>query len=234
MSTPTQWEKDRILVCGTNGMPVYSKASGYGIQTDPASPTFGFKDLVGAVQTRSPSTEPTFTLYNGTIAAWRFPTAAGVKEIFLEFHMPHDYVPGSNIFIHTHWSQNVVDTGGPAGVPGNVKWYWDVTYAKGYGTPGGAARGAFSTVITTSVIQQGSTTQYGHQIAEVQLSATTPSGSQLDSDDLEIDGLILVRCYRNSGDVDDTLDQNPWLHFVDIHYQSTQLATKDKNFPFYT
>ena len=60
-------------------------------------------------------------------------------------------------------------------------------------------------------------------IAEVQLSATSPSASQLDSDDIEPDGLILLRVYRDPGDVADTLDQDTFVHFVDLHYLSTSI-----------
>jgi hypothetical protein len=71
-------------------------------------------------------------------------------------------------------------------------------------------------------------------LAEVQLSAASPSAAQLDSDDLEPDGIILVRCFRDPGDAADTLDQVPFLHYVDIHYQSTNIATKAKIPNFYT
>ena len=49
----------------------------------------------------------------------------------------------------------------------------------------------------------------------------------------EVDGLIIVRTWRDAGRTADTLDVNPFLHFVDIHYQSTQLPTKGRNYPFY-
>jgi len=71
-------------------------------------------------------------------------------------------------------------------------------------------------------------------LAEVQLSASSPSASQLDTDDLEPDGIILVRCYRDPGDASDTLNQVPFLHYVDINYQSAGIGTKQKAPVFYT
>ena len=44
----------------------------------------------------------------------------------------------------------------------------------------------------------------------------------------------MVRLYRDASDAADTLDQDPFVHYVDIHYQSTGMGTKDKNTPFYT
>ena len=35
-----------------------------------------------------------------------------MNEVWNEFHVPHDYVPGSDLYIHVHWSQITVDTGG--------------------------------------------------------------------------------------------------------------------------
>jgi hypothetical protein len=90
---------------------------------------------------------------------------------------------------------------------------------------------AFIAPITTTVVS-GTTaaTLYQHYITEVQLSAASPSASQLDSDDLEVDGLILVRAYFSANDITVVSGQKPapFLHFVDVHYQSTGIGTKNK------
>lgn len=217
----------------TNDFVIFPKDSGNGVKVDTSAPTYAWADLLGTIHSKNASTEPTFSAYNGSLFAYKFPATHGVKELFNEYHLPHDYVPGTDIYIHVHWSQIVVDTGGAAGVPGVVKWYFDVINAKGHGVAGSAARGAFSSVVTTSITQQGSTTQYGHMIAEVQLSSSSPSASQLNTANLEVDGLILVRLYRDANDAADTLDQSPFVHFMDIHYQSTGIGTKQKAPDFY-
>jgi hypothetical protein len=222
---------------------IVPKTSGTAIKIDTASPDYGWADILGYLQTRpaaglGSAAVPDFVDYASTgIYAYRFGTAVPNNhehEIFVEFHIPHDYAPGTDLYIHIHWSQTTVDTGGAASAPGNAHWEFDVHYAKGHGTAGGAARGAFGTVVSPSVTQQGSTTQYGHMIAEVQLSDTSPSASQLDSDDIEVDGLILVRLHRDPAHANDTLDQDTFVHFIDIHYQSTNLPTKQKAPDFYT
>ncbi len=220
---------------------VLQKTSGVGMKVDIASPTFGWKDLPGDIKTRpaaggGAAAQPDYVAYRGSIYGYRFGTNAPnnhLHECFVEFHLPHDYVPGSDIYIHTHWSQTTVDTGGPAAVPGDSEWFFDVSYAKGYGTAGGSGD-PFIAPITTSVVCQGSTTQYAHMICEVQLSDSSPSASQLDSDNLEVDGILLVRVYRTPSAGNDTLDQDTFLHYVDIHHQSTNMPTKDKNAPFYS
>jgi hypothetical protein len=223
------------------GNLIVQKTSGYGIKVDTTTPTFGWRDMLGAINTRptaggGASANPDYVAYRGGIYAYRFGTIAPdnhLHEAFIEFHIPHDYVPGSDLYIHTHWSQTTVDTGGTAGVPGVAKWYFEISYADGHGTPGGAAD-PFIAPITVSVTQQGSTTQYGHMIAEVQFTNNGGTGGLIDSNTIQVDGLVLVRVYRDPGDAADTLNQNTFVHFVDIHYQSTNVATKNKAPNFYS
>jgi heme-degrading monooxygenase HmoA len=41
------------------------------------------------------------------------PHFAEGQDGFVSFHMPHDYVPGTEMFIHVHWSHNsTIVTGG--------------------------------------------------------------------------------------------------------------------------
>jgi hypothetical protein len=204
------------------------KTSGKGIRVDTASPTFPWHDIIGELKIKSPgASDPALVTYRGNIQQYQFSNAV-TNEVFLEYHIPHDYLPGSDIHIHTHWSQITVDTGGPAGAPGTVKWSFDVSYAKGHN------QAPFSAPITATVTQQASSTQYQHMLPEVQLSAASPSGSQLDTDDIEPDGVILVRAWRDPTDGSDTLDQAPFLHFIDVHYQSTNIGTKQKAPNFYS
>jgi len=209
-----------------NGL-IFPKASGHGIQIDPADPGFGWEDMLGLIHIRAPgANDPSLNIYRGNLREFQFSNVS-MNEAFLEFHVPHDYLLGSDIHIHAHWSQIVVDTGGPAGAPGTVKWSFEASYAKGH------QRGAFILPIETSVTQQ-ATAAHQHNLIEVQLSASVPSVSQLDTDDLEPDGIILVRAWRNPGDAADTLNQAPFLHYVDIHYQTTSIGTKQKAPDFYT
>lgn len=212
---------------------ILPKTSGKGILVDPAAPTFGWRDIIGQVVPKGVgAANPTWAVYRGSIYQYEFDSAATI-EAWLTFHIPHDYVPGSDLYIHAHWSQAVVDTGGPAGVPGNAKWQFDISYATGHGTAGSTAD-PFNAVITTSVVQQASTTQYGHMIAEVQFTAAAGNASNIANSRIQVDGLLLVRVYRIKADAADTLNQVPFLHTCDVHYQSSNMATKNKAPNFYS
>lgn len=210
------------------------KASGYGIRVDSlGTPTFGWRDIIGKVTVKAiGANDPVWSVFRGSIYAYKYSNAI-MNETWQDFHIPHDYLPGSDLYIHVHWAQIVADTGGGGAVPGQAKWYFDISYADGHGTAGGAAD-PFVAPITQSVIQQGSTTQYGHLIAEVAFTNAGGDATHFDRATIQPDGIVMCRTYRDAADGADTLNQNPFLLFVDIHYQSTNIGTKQKAPDFYT
>lgn len=229
----TSWElldNDQSVRKGASpvfGSITLDKTTGNGIKVDKDFPTFGWRDILGNLTIKSAgANDPVFAVYRNNLRQFQFSNLV-FNEVFFEYHIPHDYVPNSDIFIHTHWSQIIVDTGGPAGIPGISKWSFDISYAKGHN------QAAFIAPITTFVTQQASGTQYQHMLAEIQISATSPTSVQLDSSIIEPDGIIVVRCFRDPADAADTLDQAPFVHYIDIHYQSTNIATKQKAPNFY-
>ena len=206
---------------------VLPKTAGKGILVDLAAPTYGWRDMLGPATIRGVGpNDPTLTVYRGNLREFAFANNA-VNALYFQFHIPHDYVPGSDLYLHVHWSQIAADTGGAGGTPGDVKWSVDVSYSKGH------SQEVFNNPFTTSIIQTSSGIPYMHMLPEIQLSSSTPTAIQLDSSNIEVDGLLLMRLFRDPADPQDTLNQLPFLHFMDIHYQSTNLATKQKAPDFY-
>lgn len=200
---------------------VVPKTSGIGIKVDVTTPTFGWRDLRAEIRTRGVGgTDPNDTIYRGNLKAYSFDVN---DEAWIEFHIPHDYVKGTDIFLHYHWSHNsTVVTGGTITIDA------DVSYAKGHD------QAAFPAEVTPTLSPTASTTQYQHMVSEVQLSAISPSASQIDTDDLEPDGLILARiCLTANNITSSGAVPDPFIHEVDIHYQSTNIATKSNTPDFY-
>jgi hypothetical protein len=179
----------------------------------------GWRDMVCGLETRSGPTQPVLQNFRNGIYLFAF-SPDNLQEAFATAHIDHDYKPGSDFHIHAHWSC-------AAGATGNVKWYFEIMYAKGHN------QAAFPAAVTSSVVQAASATAYRHMVAEVQMSAASPSAAQVDSDLLEVDGILLVRAYRNRDDVADTCNQSVFLHTVDIHYQTDRTATINKAPNFY-
>lgn len=188
----------------------------HGLKIADVTPKFGWHDLLGSIRIdeAAASNKPTFSVYRGSLKQYQF---ALNDRIYAEYHLPHDYVPGTDIFVHTHWSTNATSTAG------SVQWSVDASYAKGHG------RGSFPAPVTVA-ISQAYVGQYTHMVGEVQLSAANGAGGLLNTNDLEPDGVIVLRVDLNTNG----LSVNPFLHFVDIHYQSTGMSTLNKSPDFYT
>lgn len=210
-----------LLTILGGGGAVLDKTSGKGIKVDTTTPTFGWRDLLGQIRTRGVgSDDPNDATYNGNIKAYQFSVG---DECWVDYHIPHDYVPGTDIYLHFHWSHNsAIVTGG------SVTWGADITYAKGHD------QAAFPATVNITVVGNASTTQYQHIITEVQISTSGGGANQIDTDNLEPDGVIMIRGYLSANNITSGgAVPDPFLHFKDIHYQSTNIATKNKVPDFY-
>ena len=196
-----------------------NKTSGIGIRVDLAAPTFGWRDLQGKVTNSKGATKPSEITYRDGITQFQF--GAG-DDVELEYHIPHDYVPGTDIHLHVHWSHN---SGSVTG--GSIVLTYEITYCKGHN------QAAFPATVTGTIIGTASDVQYRHIISEGQISAAAPeAGVQIDTDDLEPDGLLLCRIEMTTNNMTGATP-SPFIHEVDVHYQSTNLATKQKVPDFY-
>lgn len=217
--TPT----DQLAILSTGDL-VVNKTAGVGIKVDLAAPTFGFADLLGEVFARNTgASKPTRAVWKGGTFGFQF--AAGKNEEF-EFHIPHDYVPDTEIFLHVHWGHN-----GTLVTGGTVTFDYEMTYAKGHGQ-GVFGNNAVSTIVSATA----TTAQYSHELSEGSVSVSGGSGTQIDEDGIEPDGVIkatvgvnAVNLTVSGGGVPD-----PFIHYIDIHYQSTGITgTKAKAPNFY-
>lgn len=197
---------------------VYPKTSGIGLKLDNASPDWGWHDLLGVVRLGGTANDPVYAAYQGNILQPQFDVG---DEVYIEFHMPHDYAPGTDVFIHAHWSHNsaLVTTGG-------VQANFEVSYAKGHN------QAAFATPVIVSVSENASPIRYQHMVTEGQLSAALGAGGVIPTENLEVDGLFLCRVELTGNTMDG--GAKPFMHAVDIHYQSTGLPTKQKSPDFWT
>jgi hypothetical protein len=197
-----------------NGI-ILGKDSGVGVKVDVVTPTFGWRDMLGDISVKGAgASDPTFAVYTGTVMRQHQFSATVEQEVFIVYHMPHDYVPGTQIYFHAHWSNAAA-----APNTGNVVWGFDYSFAKGFN------QAPFPAFTSITVTQASPATRYQHNIAET-VGITIAA--------LEVDGLLLVRGYRKAADAGDTCTDAVFLHTMDIHYQSTNMATKQKAPNFYT
>ena len=204
------------------GDMVVPKTSGVGIRVDPAVPTFGWRDLTCAIDPKGTGLgTPTRTIYRGTIYGYAF----GVGDLadFDGFHIPHDYVPGSNIYVHVHWSHN-----GTA-IVGTAAFGVTMAYAKGHNQANFPAE--VTQTITVATPDIATVPQYRHRVDEVQASQAGGSATLHNTTDIEVDGLMIG--YIKLITLPTITGGDLFIHTVDIHYQSTNMATKQKSPSFY-
>lgn len=198
------------------------KTQGTGLKIDSlGTPDFGWHDLNGVGDIIGLGNDPSMSIYRDTLPEFQFTEN---NEALFRFHLPHDYAMGTDIFIHVHWSHNsLIVTGG------SCTWAFESTYAKGHN------QDTFGATGVVSIVQSASTIQYQHMIAETAMSVSGGSATQFDTDNLEVDGVILTRMYLDSNDLTSSgAVPNPFVHFVDIHYQSTGVPTKQRAPDFWT
>lgn len=180
---------------------------------------YGWKDMIGAITVKGVgANDPTWAAITGlgNMFAYSF-SATAMKEVWVNFHIDHDYAMGTPIYLHTHWLN-------AAAVPntGKVRWGFEYTIAKGH------QQAAFPAPTTVYVNQSCNATRYMHHIAETSLTDAVPGTN------IEPDCILMVRIFRDAADPIDDCSDAVFLLTADCHYQVGQYATKNKAPNFFT
>lgn len=196
--------------------------AGNGIKINPDNPQFTWRDIIGAVQPKATGAgSPTRRAYRGgQLGVYSF-IANDVCDFC--YHIPHDYVPGSDLHFHIHWSHN-----GTA-IAGNAVFDFYYTYAQ---RTGGMSFPA-EKMITVSVSTPNVATipQYSHRVDEEQLTAAVATATLTASDLIEVDGLIEGTLKLRT--LPTITGGYLFVHTADVHYLSTNIGTVGKDPDFY-
>ncbi len=209
-----------------SGNMVMTNNSGYGIQLDTTTPVFGWRDLLGNVipKTVGAGSPALSTFRGGQVRAYSF--AAG-DDYDGQFHIPHDYLPGSDIYLHVHWAHNGTT------ISGSLVLNWYLTYAKGHNQAIFPAEINITQTITTTNIA--SRPQYQHFIEEIVVSTAGGAAALLNSTNFEPDGVIMFHMDATTiPTITGGSPNNPFIFYIDMHYQTTGIQTKNKVPNFYT
>ena len=200
-----------------------SKAEGAGIKVDPAAPTFGWQDLesVFLPDTANPTTSPSMEVFRTGVKGYAFDAS---DEVVCNFHVPHDWVPNHDALCHIHWAHNGTNV-----AAGNLT----VSAIGVYGDRGGNF-GAPITLATIShaMVDISTTPQYCHHVTEVPLCMASPSANEFDSNDINVDGLFQITFKVTN--LPTITGGDLFIFNADMHYQTTNIGTKQNAAPFYT
>lgn len=171
----------------------------------------GWFDILGPYVSRgSGATIPVLTTVGASVVQkplWQIDDLA-----YWSWHIPHAYKLETDVYFHIHWLVDNTDVN-------TVKWQISFYYAK-KGDP--FSFGGTGTIIT--VEQAASGVPYEHMIAE-SVAVTIPS--------LEPDGFVVAEVKRiTNGGTDNTGNVFAWE--ADIHAQSIEQTTKERNGPWGT
>jgi hypothetical protein len=176
----------------------------------------GWNDLVQDVLVRTGANSPSPTVFIGGITAYEF-AAATMNECFVNFHMRHDYIAGTMVYPHVHWSHIVDSTG-------VVRWGFEYTLARRNDSTGTVTFASPTTLYIEHNVTAG--TQYQHFVNE------GADGLGIAGTDLQEDALIICRVFRDATHANDTYPDPIHLLTVDIHYECNTLSTPLRVPPF--
>jgi len=209
---------------------VYPSTSGYGLKVDHSSPVWGWKDLTGQIIPRSGgAAAPAFTPFHGSNVKV-YSGNAGDKIDNITFHIPHDYVPNTDMYIHIHWGHN-----GTA-ISGTFSGNYHAIYSKGYTQAGEIFESELTIPWTTGAIADViEVPRWSHNITELAITNAGGDTTHFDRADIETDGLMMISWTIGTTPTISGSDESnlPYIFMIDLHYQSNQLATKGRNTPFY-
>jgi len=186
---------------------------------------WGWNDLRGHidVNTAVPGTAPDWEIVRDNVFAWAF-APASLEQAYVSFHFNHDYVPGTDIYPHLHWTHNDASPGSTS-----VRWVMEYTIARGYEFE------AFPAT-TTITLDDAVAGQYIHHIREGtpnETGGSPPISTIIDGTNIEADTMVLMRIYRDGAATEDDFASDAFLLEVDLHYQSyVQSVTPERNRPF--
>lgn len=189
---------------------------------DNANGVYGWRDIIGSVHPKAIGVgSPDRTVYRaGQVGQFAF-VANDVCDF--EFHIPHDYVKGTDLYFHVHWSHNGTS------ISGNAVFDVFYTYAKGHNQAIFPAEKRLTITYATTDIS--TTPQYRHRVDEVIMTGPSATATLTDRDDIEVDGLILATLKLNTLP---TIESGSlFVHTCDIHYQTTNIGTINKAPDFY-
>lgn len=220
--TPRFASDDSMALRGDLVMP---NTSGAGIKIDTASPDFGWRDIIGAVSPKATGAgSPTRAIYAGAnIADYSF----ALNDVCdFCFHIPHDYASGTDLYFHVHWSHNGTS------ISGDAVFTVYHTYAKRLESGLGVFPAEMVNTVTWPTVNIATTPQYAHRVDEIAITSAAGAANLTANTVIEPDGLLLVNLklttlptIGGSGKL--------FVHTCDLHYQSTNIGTKNSGPNYY-
>jgi hypothetical protein len=178
----------------------------------------GWADIVSELYLRNGPSSPSVAQYKSGIYLYEF-TSANTLEVFSNFHIPHTWKAGTMLYPHIHFTTVSNETG-------VVRWGFEYTSARRHDSSGFTTFGNTQTLTVDFTIPSNSADK--HFVCEV------PELGGIDGTNLEVDGMVLMRIYREAAHVNDTFPDSVFGITADLHIEVDRVATPNRAPNFYS
>lgn len=205
---------------------IVSNTEGFGIKVNVENPNFPWHDIIGKIDPKfSGAGAPLRKLYKDTnIFDYAFSENDVVDFVF---HLPHDYLPNSNLYLHVHWSHNGTS------ISGNAEFSFYHSYSKGHNQEEFSVERSMVLLVPTPDIA--TIPQYRHRVDEGQIAAPTANSQCMPTANIEPDGLIIGALkLTERPTIGGVPSPDLFIHTVDVHYQSTNMGTQSRSPDFWS
>lgn len=176
----------------------------------------GWNDLVQDVIVKPGTNAPSVEQFRDGLWGFAFDPDNN-QEVFANFHLRHDYVPGTMVYPHVHWSVNSTSTG-------TIRFGVEFTWARRRDSASGQRSYPQTQTIYINV-NVTSSSQYTHGVSE------SVEGAGIPGEGLDVDSIIKCRFFRDAEN--DTFPDKVFFDTVDIHYQCDVFSTPLRVPPFW-
>jgi hypothetical protein len=179
----------------------------------------GWFDNVSQLYLRDTESSADPANFIGGISLRRF-IAGEMREAFAEFHIPHIWKPGTMMYPHVHFTLL-------SSAAGTVRWGFEYCFAR---THRSASHFRYQETTATIYLE--------HEIPanseRVHFVVEAAEGQGIPGADLEVDGMVLCRVFRDGAHANDTFPGEVFGITVDLHTETDRIATPFRFPPFYT
>jgi hypothetical protein len=178
----------------------------------------GWFDNESKLYTRDGPNSADFQPFIGSIPGLRF-IPNEMREGFVDYHVKHEWKPGTMMYPHVHFGVQAQDTG-------TIRWGFEYTWANRKGSVKGYTKFQTPQIIYLEYTLTAAD-DYEHIVVEA------PEGQGLDGTNMEVDAMILCRLFRDAEHVNDTFAHEAFAMNVDLHTETDRYATPLRVTPFY-
>lgn len=208
-----------LLTRAAKGAPLTPTEADSNITTLETRTGDGWFDNVSQLFLRDTPNTADPSPFIGNIALRRF-SANEMREAFAEFHIPHTWKAGTMMYPHVHFT--VLSNGS-----GTVRWGFEYAWAR---TNNSSGFFTYPETTTTLYIEQA----VPANSSRVHFLCEAPQGQGIDGTNMEVDGMILARLFRDGGHANDTFESDVFAITVDLHTEIDRYSTPYRFPPFYT